>query len=192
MEARTTHYALIRRGEENQQLHRLLLLLVNTTHGENLSLLEDSMNNAHSDQWESPLFYAAENWYYVQSASIYHATCRYCWLSMLWGVILQHTSSPLDESGRSATGYLNIRGSQEHPFIVPAHAPLQIDFLQQAHAHATRPQMPPWTGQWNQLTALTCSVTRSQLSICRMTRYERQQGRQRGFSKDSLTQKPEL
>ena len=52
---------------------------------------------------------------------------------------------------RSATGYLNIRGSQEHAFIVPAHAPLQIDFLQQAHAHANRSQMLPWTGQWNQL-----------------------------------------
>ncbi len=51
----------------------------------------------------------------------------------------------------NATGYLSIRGGQEHPLIVPACAPLQIDFLQQAHAHATTPQMPPWTVQWNQL-----------------------------------------
>lgn len=96
---------------------------------------------------------------------------------------------------RNATGYLNIRGSQEHPFIVPAHAPLQIDFLQQAHTHATRSQMLPWAGQWNQLTALTCSVTRSQLSTCRMTWcrvLQKPAAEHHACSLgDSLTQKPE-
>lgn len=128
------------------------------------------------------------------SVSIYQcvniAGCRCC------GVWFHGTHSAPWWKWRNATGYLNIRGSQEHPFIVPARAPLQIDFLQQAHAHATRPQMPPRTGQRNQLTALTCSVTRSQLSICRMTWYKLPQKptaeHQRGSSRDSLTQKPEL
>lgn len=69
---------------------------------------------------------------------------------------------------RNVTGHPNIRGSQEHPFIVPTHAPLQIDFLHQAHVWATRPRRPVWGGQWNRLTALTCSVTRSRWSICRL------------------------
>jgi len=68
---------------------------------------------------------------------------------------------------RSATGYLNIRGSQEHPFIVTACAPQQTDFLYQSHAHARRPQMLPWTGQRNQLTAQTCSISWSKPSICK-------------------------
>lgn len=118
------------------------------------------------------------------------AGCRCC---VVW---FHGTHSALWWKWRNAMGYLSIRGSQEHPFIVPAHAPLQIDFLQQAHAHANRPQMPPWTGQWNQLTALTCSVTRSQLSICWMTWCKRQQRtnteHQRGSSRDFPTQKPEL
>ncbi len=204
MKAHTTHYALTPVREENQQLHRLLLLLVNTRHW----AIQDK-------EWKT---LPVRGHYQQCSFRSIRAPVVLCWWQIvlctkLW--VLPSIMQCINIGGcrccrvwfhgihsapwwkwRNATGYLNIRGSQEHPFIVPVHAPLQTDFLQQAHAHATRSQMPPRTGQRNQLSALTCSVTRSQLSICRMTWYKLQQRptteHQRGSSRDSLTQKPEL
>lgn len=78
--------------EENQQLRRLLLLLVNTEtlcnagwRGENP--LDGSINTAHS---EVVLLCTRP-----RVAPIYRATCQYCWLSMLRGVISQHTYRPV-------------------------------------------------------------------------------------------------
>lgn len=57
--------------------------------------------------------------YKTASASIYHAMCQYCWLAV-FGEWFHGIHSAPWWKWRNATGYLNIRGSQEHPFIVPA------------------------------------------------------------------------
>lgn len=76
--------------------------------------------------------------YKTASASIFHAMCQYDWLSKL---ISRYTFRPLMKVEERYGVPEHQRQSQEQPFIVPAHAPLQIDFLQQPHAHATRPQL---------------------------------------------------
>lgn len=189
-------------GKKTQQLHRHLLLSVNTTLC-NTGLKTPPVRELNNQQcsfrsirvpvvsccWELVLCTKPRVLPSIMQC-VNIAGCQCC------GVWFHGTHSAPWWKWRNAMGYPNIRGIRLHPFIVPAHAPLRIDFLQQTHAHATRPQMSSWTGQWNQLTALTCSVTRSHLSICRMTWHRLQQKptaeNQRGFSRDSPRQKPEL
>lgn len=195
MEAHRAHYASTRAREENQHLHPLLQTLWIKGRTVKKCLLQDSTNNAHSDQYTSVMLW----WWELALCAkarvlpsimqcVNTAGSRCC------GVRFHSTHSAPWWKWRNATGYLNIRGSQEHFFIVPMYAPLQIDFPQRAHAHTTRPRMAPWTGQQNQLTVLTCSVTRSQLSICRMTRKTQKKPaaeHSSGSSRDSPAQKAE-
>lgn len=167
MKANTTDYASTRTTEENQQLHLLAHLLPHTRHyakqqreRNTLLLLQINKSSSCFMLVRKPVLCANPQALPSCNMSILLA-------GEVVGRDFAVSIQPLWWKWRNATGYRDIRGSQEHPVIVPVHAPLQIDFLQQAHVFATRPQMPPWTGQWNQLTALTCSLTRSQLSICR-------------------------
>lgn len=77
---------------ENQQLHRLLLLLVNTRH----CATQGKEGKTQPVRW----FYQHRSYrgcfiMHTAESCFHHATCQYCWLSMLRGVISQHTYRPV-------------------------------------------------------------------------------------------------
>lgn len=117
-----------------------------------------------------------------------------CWLWMCKGMISRHIFSAVmkDQGCCRVTS----ETARSIPSFIPMHASTSNRFLQHAHAHATRPEIPPLAGQWYQLTALTCSVNKSLLSFCGMTRCKLQQKlraeHRRGSSRGFLTQTPAL
>lgn len=166
MKAHTTHYALTCTGEENQEPRWFVLPSVNMkcyeTPDEKWTALPVGESYHESSQKEFPLFLVRNPALCLKPQAF--PSMSQCVNIAGWqcyGVWFHGTFSASWWKCMSATGYPNIRGSQKHPFIVPAHASLQIDFLYQSHAHATRPQMPSINRAWIQLTALTCSVTTS-------------------------------
>lgn len=133
--------------------------------------------------------------YRTASASIYHAMCQYCWLSMLCGAISWHTFSLLMtvEERHGVSEHQRKPGTSLHC----TRACTSANWFSPA---GTCPRQQTTNASVNRTVksayALTCSVTRSQLSICRMTWYKLHQKptaeHQRASSRDVPAQKSEL
>lgn len=169
--------------EENQQLHRLLLLSANTRH----CAAQDKEWNTllvrgffQQCSFRSIIVPVALCWGELvlctkpRVASTYPVMCQYCWPSMLWGLISQYTFRPLMKVEER-------HGVSEHQkqLGTSLHCTRTCTSVNWFSIAGTCPRHKttnaPLDRQWNQLIAPTCSVTRSQWSICRMTWYKQQQ-----------------